>query len=359
MKKLSECFPEDKYCYCCMCYEIYENDMPHAALHHAKCPLCGRNNMYYKNREVIILGGSGSLGNALVKAFIKMPEHKRPKGIRIYSRGEMLQYEMKKRFIDSPVPISFLIGDVRDLERLKLAMRGVDIVIHAAALKQITACNNNPIEAISTNVYGSQNVILASLKESVEKVMFISTDKAVEPWTLYGSTKKSAESLFVNANIYSGGRAPKFSCCRYGNIMGSRGSVVPLFKKQRKSGELTVTHPQMTRFFMSLEAVAQFIIDRVITMRGGEIYIPKMHSCNILDLAKHIAPKASIKFIGIRNDEKMHEILVAPNEKYKLGIRDEFYEINERLKTDKPLKINYSSDDQRFIKPIEYFMGMI
>jgi FlaA1/EpsC-like NDP-sugar epimerase len=313
--------------------------------------------MYLNGKEVLITGGSGSLGNALTELLIK---NYKPKGIRIYSRGEMLQYEMKKKFADSPIPISYLIGDVRDLNRLRLACKGVNIIIHAAALKQITVCNNNPIEAISTNIYGTQNVILAAIDNDVEKAMFISTDKAVEPWTLYGSTKKSAESLFINANIYSGGRYPRFSCCRYGNIISSRGSVIPLFRKQAAKGELTITHPEMTRFFMSLPMVAQFILDRIPDMKCGEIYIPTMKSLNILDLAKFIAPSAKIKIIGIRSDEKIHEILVAPNEKAKIAYHsDGYYVISDQYRSKNMIDFEYSSGSEDFLKSPEYFRKLI
>jgi len=283
-----------------------------------------------KHKEVLITGGTGSLGKELIKQLIKQ---KCTKGIRIFSRDELKQWELRKTF-DPAWQISFLIGDIRDYERLKMAMKGVDIVIHCAALKQVPSCEYNPIEAIKTNITGAENVVRAALENNVEKVMNISTDKAVYPINLYGMTKAVAEKLFTQANIYSGNRQkPMFASCRYGNVIGSRGSIFPLFTKQiKKQGYITITHKEMTRFFIPLERVAEFVIDRIEDMKPGEIYIPKMPSAHIQMIAEEFIKKAitpdiddfgdggipkvesKIKEIGIRPGEKIHETLITKEE---------------------------------------------
>jgi UDP-N-acetylglucosamine 4,6-dehydratase len=210
--------------------------------------------------------------------------------------------------------LRFFIGDVRDRNRLRRAFKGVDVVVHAAALKQIPACEYNPIEAVLTNVMGGRNVIEAALDAGVGKVMALSTDKAVNPVNLYGATKLVAEKLFVQANGYSGTGLTRFSCVRYGNVVGSRGSVIPLFREQLKTGTLTVTDRRMTRFWITLEQGVQFVIRAIERMQGGEIFVPKIPSMNIMDLAETVAPDCSIAEIGIRPGEKLHEALVSEDE---------------------------------------------
>lgn len=256
-----------------------------------------------QNKTILVTGGTGSWGQAFVAEAIKH----NPQAIRIFSRGEFLQSEMQKKFPDC----TYLIGDVRDLERLKLAFAGVDIVCHAAALKQILACEYSPDEAVKTNIQGSRNVVMAALDRGVEKVMALSTDKAAEPQTHYGKTKAAMESLVTQANSYRGKTfKTRFSCVRYGNVLGSRGSVVPLFKEQAKTGVLTVTHREMTRFWLTLQDGVLFVINCLSTMEGGEIFVPKIASAKMLDLAKAIAPEAKCKFVGIRSSEKIHEVLL-------------------------------------------------
>ena len=315
----------------------------------------------WENVEVLITGGTGSLGKAITNLFAK---EKYPlKGLRIFSRDELKQYQMKQSLIQLPFPfpVSFLIGDIRDRKRIELATKEVDIIIHTAALKQVPFCENNPLETIQTNVVGSQNIVYAALENKVKKVMAISTDKACEPWTLYGASKAISEKLFINANVYSGGRSPRFSCCRYGNIASSRGSVIPLFKKQAKDGTLTITDKKMTRFFMALDQVSLFIVKRIEEMKGEEIFVPHMYSCNILDLAKFIAPDAKVKQIGIRGDEKLHEVLITKNESKKTKvikvINDKFYEISHRNKNE--IEIDYISNNPKCLKPIDYFKDII
>ncbi|HEY7545695.1 MAG TPA: UDP-N-acetylglucosamine 4,6-dehydratase (inverting), partial [Blastocatellia bacterium] len=208
----------------------------------------------------------------------------------------------------------YFIGDVRDVERLRRAMRGVDVVVHAAALKQVPACEYNPIEAVMTNVMGAKNIIDAALDSGVSKVLALSTDKAVNPVNLYGATKLVAEKLFVQANAYSGTGPTRFSCVRYGNVVGSRGSVIPLFLKQRDSGRITVTDPRMTRFWITLDQGARFVIGCIERMHGGEVFVPKIPSMSITDLARAVAPDCNVEKVGIRPGEKLHEALVSEDE---------------------------------------------
>lgn len=263
----------------------------------------------FKNKVILLTGGTGSFGNKFTEIMLK--DHD-PKAIRIFSRGEKKQLDMANKFNDDR--LRFFIGDVRDSSRLHRAMYDVDIVVHAAALKQVPACEYNPIEAIRTNVDGAVNVIDAALDNNVKKVMAISTDKAVHPVNLYGATKMTAEKLFVQANSYAGAQDTKFSCIRYGNVIGSRGSVIPLFLKQKEEGVLTITDPDMTRFWLTIEKGVNFVIDSIGKMKGGEIFIPKIQSMKIVDLAESIAPGAKKKIIGIRPGEKIHEILMTCDE---------------------------------------------
>lgn len=262
------------------------------------------------DKTVLVTGGTGSFGKKFTEIVLK--EHA-PKAIRIFSRGELLQLQMRQRFNDDP-RLRFFIGDVRDKDRLSRAMNGVDIVVHAAALKQVPACEYNPIEAIRTNIDGAANVIDAAIDNAVEKVMALSTDKAVHPVNLYGATKLVAEKLFVQGNAYAGKRRTKLSVVRYGNVIGSRGSVIPLFLEQRKTGKVTITDERMTRFWITLEQGVRFVIDCINRMEGGEIFVPRMPSMRMTDLADVIAPKAEKEIIGIRPGEKINEVLLTEEE---------------------------------------------
>jgi UDP-N-acetylglucosamine 4,6-dehydratase (inverting) len=266
--------------------------------------------MTLEDKVILLTGGTGSFGQKFTEIVLR--EHN-PKVIRIFSRGELLQQEMRQKFNDDP-RLRFFIGDVRDRERVYRAMDGVDIVVHAAALKQVPTCEYNPIEAVKTNIDGAANVIDAAIDDGVEKVMAISTDKAVHPVNLYGATKLAAEKLFIQSNAYTGWRKTRFSCVRYGNVVGSRGSVVPLFLEQRERGTITITDERMTRFWITIEQGVRFVIDCISRMRGGEVFIPKSPSMKITDLADAIAPEAKREIIGIRPGEKLHEILLTGEE---------------------------------------------
>lgn len=275
-----------------------------------------------KDKVILLTGGTGSFGNKFTEVVLK--KHK-IKAIRIFSRGEKKQYDMSQKFDDER--LRFFIGDVRDKERLHRAMTDVDIVVHAAALKQVPACEYNPIEAIRTNIDGATNIIDAAIDNGVDKVMAISTDKAVHPVNLYGATKMTAEKLFIQGNSYSGKSDTKFSCVRYGNVIGSRGSVIPLFLAQKKKGILTITDVEMTRFLIKLEQGVDLVIKSIDKMKGGEIFIPKIPSMKIVDIAKAIAPDAKIKIIGIRPGEKIHEILLTEDEARHSKEFDDFFVI--------------------------------
>ncbi|MDP3396781.1 MAG: UDP-N-acetylglucosamine 4,6-dehydratase (inverting) [Methanoregula sp.] len=263
----------------------------------------------FDGKTILISGGTGSFGKKFTN--ILLSEHN-PKAVRILSRGELLQMEMRSQFTDSR--IRFFIGDVRDEKRVSRAMHNADIVVHAAALKQVPACEYNPFEAILTNVIGSQNIINAAIDNGVEKVMAISTDKAVNPINLYGATKLCAEKLFIQGNAYSGDSDTSFSCTRYGNVVGSRGSVIPVFLEQAKNGKITITDSRMTRFWITLDQGVRFVMKSLEEMHGGEVFIPKIPSMNIMDLAKAIAPDCAIDYIGIRPGEKIHEALISADE---------------------------------------------
>ncbi len=266
--------------------------------------------MDWTNKVVLITGGTGSFGKKFIKVML---EDHHPAKIIVYSRDELKQHEMRVAGYDHPT-LRYFLGDIRDLQRTRRAFNGVDIVIHAAALKQVPACEYNPMEAIKTNILGSSNVIDAALDAGVSRVVALSTDKAVSPVNLYGATKLAAEKLFVQSNAYAGGMATRFSCVRYGNVVGSRGSVVPVFIKQRAGGKITITDDRMTRFWISLEQGAKFVVRCAEQMHGGEVFVPKIPSMKVIDLARAVAPDATIERIGIRPGEKLHEILISEDE---------------------------------------------
>jgi UDP-N-acetylglucosamine 4,6-dehydratase len=266
--------------------------------------------MDWKDQVVLITGGTGSFGKKFTQSLL---EEKQPKKIIIFSRDELKQHEMQVHGFNHP-SLRYFIGDIRDRDRLIRAMHGVDIVVHAAALKQVPACEYNPMEAIKTNIMGTANVVEAALDAGVKKVMTISTDKAVSPANLYGATKLAAEKLTVQSNAYAAGTATRYSCVRYGNVVGSRGSVVPLFLKQRESGIVTITDERMTRFWLSLEQGVRFVIRCIEQMHGGEVFVPKIPSTKVVDLARAIVPNAKIDIVGIRPGEKLHEALISEDE---------------------------------------------
>jgi len=260
------------------------------------------------NQTVLITGGTGSFGKKFCQIVLdKYPDINR---LIVFSRDELKQYEMAQQFDNHP-KLRFFIGDVRDKERLYRAMDGVDYVVHAAALKQVPAAEYNPIEAIKTNIGGAENIVNVAIDRGINKVIALSTDKACNPINLYGATKLCSDKLFIAGNAYAGGKETRFAVVRYGNVVGSRGSVVPFFIKCRESGKIPITDPRMTRFWITLEQGVNFVLKSFERMRGGELFVPKIPSMNIMDLAKAIAPECETEIIGIRPGEKIHEYMIS------------------------------------------------
>jgi|TARA_B110000444_G_scaffold255925_1_gene291276 UDP-N-acetylglucosamine 4,6-dehydratase/5-epimerase len=278
----------------------------------------------FNNQTIFISGGTGSFGNHFIKKLIK---NYKPKKIIIYSRDEYKQFLMQEQFPASKYPFfRFFLGDVRDLERLKMAMNGVDYVVHAAALKQVPAAEYNPMEFVKTNINGAENIIHAAIHQKVKKIIALSTDKAANPINLYGATKLASDKIFIAANNITGSQKTIFSVVRYGNVAGSRGSVIPYFQKliNDKKKYLPITHEDMTRFWITLEQAIDFVFMSFRNMIGGEIFVPKIPSVKIVDLAKAMAPNLKTKIVGIRPGEKIHE-LMCPNEYHHLTIEFKKY----------------------------------
>lgn len=266
--------------------------------------------MNWTDQVVLVTGGTGSFGRKFVEIMLR---EYRPQKLIIFSRDELKQHEMRVAGLDHS-SLRYFLGDVRDMQRLERALSGVTVVVHAAALKQVPACEYNPFEAIQTNIMGGKNVIEAAINCRVRRIIALSTDKAVNPINLYGATKLCAEKMFIQANAYSGAQETRFSCVRYGNVVGSRGSVIPTFIQQRARGRITITDPRMTRFWITLEQGVRFVIRCIEQMHGGEIFVPKIPSMKVLDLAQAIAPDCSIDCVGIRPGEKVHEVLLSEDE---------------------------------------------
>lgn len=266
--------------------------------------------LHWSDLTVLITGGTGSFGKEFVKFLLR---EKKPKKVIVFSRDELKQHEMQQE-LPCLSNVRFFLGDIRDKDRLMRAFYGVDVVVHAAALKQVPACEYNPFEAIQTNIIGSQNIIDAAITNQVKRVLAISTDKAVNPNNLYGGTKFVGEKLFVHANSYVGDRGIRFACVRYGNVVGSRGSVLPLFMKQRSQKKLTITDFKMTRFWITLNQGVRFVSNAIEKMEGGEIFIPKLPSMSLQDLVDQFAPDCTYEIIGIRPGEKLHESLISEDE---------------------------------------------
>ncbi|ARR04519.1 UDP-N-acetylglucosamine 4,6-dehydratase [Campylobacter vicugnae] len=283
----------------------------------------------FNNKNILITGGTGSFGKKYTQILLK---NYKPNKIIIYSRDELKQYEMASEFSHSSM--RYFIGDVRDESRLNTAMNGVDFVIHAAAMKHVPIAEYNPMECIKTNIHGAQNVINASLKNRVEKVIALSTDKACNPVNLYGATKLASDKLFIAANNIAGQSPTRFSVVRYGNVVGSRGSVVPLFKKLIENGakELPITDERMTRFWITLEDGVKFVLKNFERMHGGELFIPKIPSMKITDLAATLAPNLPIKLIGIRPGEKLHEIMISADDTLHSLEFDDHYVITPSIR---------------------------
>lgn len=263
----------------------------------------------WNGKVVLITGGTGSFGKAFVKRLLSGYN---PKAIRIYSRDELKQFHLQQE-MDDP-RLRFFIGDVRDKERLIKATRNADVIVHAAAMKQVPACEYNPFEAVKTNIMGATNVIDAALENAVPRVIALSTDKAVYPVNLYGATKLCSDKLFIHSNVYAGERPTRFACVRYGNVLGSRGSVIPVFMRQKENGYVTITDSRMTRFWLTLDEAVNLVTKALALMEGGEIFIPKIPSMKIIELAEAIAPGCERRITGIRPGEKLHEVLINEDE---------------------------------------------
>ena len=316
----------------------------------------------WSNSSVLITGGTGSFGKKFVSMMLgglqapgssdsQVLGHggsqvlgQRPRRLAVLSRDELKQSEMKKEFPESEV--RYLLGDVRDYARLRRAFQGVDVVVHAAAMKQVPAAEADPFEAVLTNIIGSKNVIEAAIDCGVKRVIALSTDKAVGPANLYGATKLVAEKLFVQGNAYAGGGVTRFSVARYGNVMGSRGSVIPLFKEQRRTGVVTVTDPRMTRFWMTLNEGVEFVIRSVERMKGGEVFVPKLPSMRITELVQAIAPGCRVEVTGIRPGEKLHETLISEDESPNVLEYDSYYVV-------KPSQHSWTEEDWTGGTPVQ------
>lgn len=279
-----------------------------------------------KNKTILVTGGTGSFG----KKFIKKVLETDVKKVIVFSRDELKQYEMAQEFKDKK--LRFFIGDVRDKERLQRAFDGVDVVIHAAAMKHVEACEYNPFEAVKTNIYGAQNIIEAAIDRGVNRVIALSTDKAAAPVNLYGATKLASDKLFIAANSYVGEKQTKFSVVRYGNVVGSRGSVIPFFEKKKETGVLPVTDERMTRFWITLDKGVQFVLDSLERMHGGEIFVPKIPSMSIIDLATAIGPECEIEIVGIRPGEKLHEVMITQDDARHTIEYNDYYVIAPEFK---------------------------
>lgn len=312
------------------------------------------------NKDILITGGTGSFGNEFIRYVLK---HHSPKRLIVFSRDEAKQYEMADRFkaLDPESKLRFFIGDVRDVERLEMAARSIDYIIHAAAMKHVPTAEYNPFECIRTNVHGAENVVTAAIRAKVKKVVALSTDKAANPINLYGASKLASDKIFVSANHLSGADGPRFSVVRYGNVVGSRGSVIPYFRHLVAEGarNLPITHPQMTRFWITLNQGVQFVLSSLEMMKGGEIFVPKIPSMRITDLAKVMAPDLPHNLVGIRPGEKLHEIMITTDDaRNTMELPDRFviepalpfWDIaRDRAKDAHPVEehFSYSSDGNR------------
>jgi UDP-N-acetylglucosamine 4,6-dehydratase len=279
----------------------------------------------FNDKNILITGGTGSFGKKATEVILKKYK---PRKLIIFSRDELKQFEMAQIFPHSKYGcIRYFIGDVRDKERLNRAFQGVDYIIHAAALKQVPAAEYNPFEAIKTNIIGAQNIINVAIDQEVKRIIALSTDKAANPINLYGASKLCSDKLFISGNAYAGREDTLFSVVRYGNVVGSRGSVIPFFLKHRENGYLPITDPRMTRFWITLEQGVEFVLWCLEHMCGGELFVPKIPSMNIMDLAEAVAPECETKVVGIRSGEKIHELMITRDDARKTLEFDKFYVI--------------------------------
>jgi UDP-N-acetylglucosamine 4,6-dehydratase len=321
--------------------------------------------MNWQKQVVLVTGGTGSFGKKFLEVMLR---DYHPQKLIVFSRDELKQHDMRTAGFDHP-SLRYFIGDVRDPQRLQRAFSGVTVVVHAAALKQVPACEYNPFEAVQTNIMGGRNVIDAAIDQGVRRVLALSTDKAVNPINLYGATKLCAEKMFVQANAYAGAQDTRFSCARYGNVVGSRGSVIPVFMEQRKRGKITITDSRMTRFWLTLEHGVRFVVSCIEQMHGGEIFVPKIPSMRLTDMAACIAPGCEVECIGIRPGEKLHEVLVSEDEARNTVELDDMYVIQpahswwslQNWKDGQPLPdgFRYGSDSNSRWLTSEELQGLI
>ncbi len=318
--------------------------------------MTGKRNLF-SNQTILITGGTGSFGQQYVRTILQRYQ---PKKLIVYSRDELKQFEMEQEFGQDCM--RYFIGDVRDRDRLVQAMNGVDVVIHAAALKQVPAAEYNPMECIKTNIYGAENVIHAALANEVERVIALSTDKAANPINLYGATKLVSDKLFVAANNVSGGHRTRFAVVRYGNVVGSRGSVVPFFKRQIENGcdHLPITDPEMTRFWITLTQGVDFVLKNFYRMYGGEIFVPKIPSVRVVDLAKAMAPSLPQRVVGIRPGEKLHEVMCPADDSHLTLEFEDHYVIKPAIQFTgrADFAVNALGEEGRAVGPgFEYHSG--
>lgn len=315
-------------------------------------------------KTVLVTGGTGSFGQAFVtRLLLDLSISK----VIIFSRDELKQFEMKEKFLDPR--IEFVLGDVRDLARLIEVSSGVDLLVHAAAMKQIGAAELNPMEAVKTNILGAENIVKSALQNKIGRVVALSTDKAANPANLYGATKLCSDKLMIAGNRLSKNQTSKFSVVRYGNVLGSRGSVIPLFKEQRKTGTVTVTDEKMTRFWLTLSEGVDLVLTSLEIMIGGEIFVPKIPSFKVIDVAKVVAPDAKIKITGIRPGEKMHELMITEDDAWYTREYDSYYlilspdlmqksnHINQGVKVSENFR--YSSDSNKTWHTQESFRNVL
>lgn len=339
--------------------------------HEVSLPSINRNNIIYftsnikdnpnkrynlNNKTILITGGTGTIGHYLIE---KLFQDYNPQKVIVFSRDEMKQHTMKIQYKDNK-KLEYIIGDVRNYDALDRAFKNADVVIHTAAMKHVPICEENPQEAVMTNIDGAKNIIKAALNNNVDRVFALSSDKASSPTTLYGATKFVSEKLFNHANNYSGETGTKFSCVRLGNVLGSRGSIIPLFKEQSRTGNLKVTHPDMTRFFMTPEQASDLILSSIEIMDGGEVFIPKLKTTKIIDLAHRIAPDRGIDIVGIRQGEKLSEEFISDvdaktsielDDRFVILSPDKFKNFKSTWKKAKPLAngMNYNSSNQQYM----------
>lgn len=281
-------------------------------------------------KSILITGGTGSFGRKCVEIILKRFT---PEKLIIFSRDELKQFEMSQIFSEQKFPcLRYFLGDVRDIDRLRRAFDGVDYIIHAAALKQVPAAERNPFEVVKTNIIGAENVINAAIDREVKKIIALSTDKAANPVNLYGATKLCSDKLFIAGNSYSGLHGTRFAVVRYGNVIGSRGSVIPFFRKMRETGVIPITDPHMTRFWIALEQGVDFVLKCFELMEGGEIFVPKIPSMSIIDLAKTIAPECRQEIIGVRHGEKIHEVMITQDDARHTLEFENYYVIEPEFK---------------------------